>query len=227
MSLPKNPNDYRVSGIEPLRHASSPAEFAIWSMRVKWHAKTFGVDKWLTGGCRERAQVVVGVDGEEGPEQWDQRSDAALSCIFYNIDISVMPFVQNLTSAKDAWAVLTNKYVSTTEASKQLVMQKMSNLRMLSTESVDDFIARFQQIRNEAALFSLEYPDALLRSIFLQAVRAREPFANVRHSSHSGERDFAQPAGRDGGCQAGRGAACSNSGNADAGGRDKRKSDTG
>jgi hypothetical protein len=65
-----------------------------------------------------------------------------------------MPFVQNLTSAKDAWAVLTNKYVSTTEASKQLVMQKMSNLRMLSTESVDDFIARFQQIRNEAALFS-------------------------------------------------------------------------
>jgi hypothetical protein len=101
-----------------------------------------------------------------------------------SIDISVLPFVRTC-SANDAWAVLSNKYVSTTETSKQLMMQKMSACACCRRVWTTSSLASTDPQRGSTV--QPRYPDALLRSIFLQAVRARSSRCSSRQSS--GERD--------------------------------------
>ncbi|MEQ5248926.1 hypothetical protein, partial [Escherichia coli] len=96
-------------------------------------------------------------------------NNKALNTITRSLDVGQFRLIAGCSSAKDAWEILEKLYegdVSVKQTKMQQVLTRFEELRMKDEETIVEFNARVQELKNEAAVLGEPFSsDKLVRKI--------------------------------------------------------------
>ena len=84
-------------------------------------------------------------------QAWLRRDADALCQIVTSVKDSVLTLIQHVNTAAEAWTILKAQYETTNETRKQNLETQLANEKMSETESVEKFITRIKDLRDQMA----------------------------------------------------------------------------
>ncbi|XP_031108661.1 uncharacterized protein LOC116013148 [Ipomoea triloba] len=153
--------------------------YAYWKARTRIYLQAQGVNVWkaVTHGrthpkrtLEDKSEILAPV------EQWStekinssDNNNKALNTITRSLDQGQFGLIAGCSSAKDAWEILEKLYEgdsSVKQTKMQQVLTRFEELRMKDEETIVEFNARVQELKNEAAVLGEPFSlDKLVRKI--------------------------------------------------------------
>lgn len=102
--------------------------------------------------------------------RWDGRDANARALIALSVERDIIPTIRSCKTARDAWDNLANLYQVRNGARVAYLKRKLKTLPMLDGDSMDDYLTKVKDLREQLVSVDEIIPDASLVSTVLQAI---------------------------------------------------------